>query len=504
MPTKQYNVIYNDVSKEDFDNKFAYIRDMDEKFDFIVSYILSYGYNFKPDNLEFEDLVDHVRMRFIESSVHKKQEYEFLEKNAKKVDASTINPYDKGKNHDKELLEKEFLSNPLKFIKKHGKELAEKISVDNKEKDNWLKHCKDLYHGALNLEDDYNEVEKINRVNNMKKKLCEKSGFIGDIDLNNMLSNYKGGFFERMFRTTSEEYRVFKATLLAFNDEDSKGYGDIDNLEGATRAYLYHGKELAEKISVDNKEKDNWLKHCKDLYHGALNLEDDYNEVEKINRVNNMKKKLCEKSGFIGDIDLNNMLSNYKGGFFERMFRTTSEEYRVFKATLLAFNDEDSKGYGDIDNLEGATRAYLYHKLPNFKETDELPKDEDIRNLSGTSKRRVELCINVLKAVQEQRRQDEMSIAFKNMNLFSDIKDQDEEVLEFLKDDVNLDFVKKIDEIRKYNPDNKGNNLIDENENLFQKDLNKNLDENSSNLINNMDDESFDEFDVNNDSPLNK
>ena len=157
------------------------------------------------------------------------------------------------------------------------------------------------------------------------------------------------------------------------------------------------------------------------------------------------------------------MLSNYKGGFFERMFRTTSEEYRVFKATLLAFNDEDSKGYGDIDNLEGATRAYLYHKLPNFKETDELPKDEDIRNLSGTSKRRVELCINVLKAVQEQRRQDEMSSAFKNMNLFSDIKDQDEEVLEFLKDDVNLDFVKKIDEIRKYNPDYKGNNLIDEN-----------------------------------------
>ena len=383
MPTKQYNVIYNDVSKEDFDNKFAYIRDMDEKFDFIVSYILSYGYHFKPDNLEFEDLVDHVRMRFIESSVHKKQEYEFLEKNAKKVDASTINPYDKGKNSDKELLEKEFLSNPLKFIKKHG-------------------------------------------------------------------------------------------------------------------------KELAEKISVDNKEKDNWLKHCKDLYHGALNLEDDYNEVEKINRVNNMKKKLCEKSGFIGDIDLNNMLSNYKGGFFERMFRTTSEEYRVFKATLLAFNDEDSKGYGDIDNLEGATRAYLYHKLPNFKETDELPKDEDVRNLSGTSKRRVELCINVLKAVQEQRRQDEMSIAFKNMNLFSDIKDQDEEVLEFLKDDVNLDFVKKIDEIRKYNPDYKGNNLIDENENLFQKDLNKNLDENSSNLINNIDDESFDEFDVNNDSPLNK
>ena len=190
MPTKQYNVIYNDVSKEDFDNKFAYIRDMDEKFDFIVSYILSYGYNFKPDNLEFEDLVDHVRMRFIESSVHKKQEYEFLEKNAKKVDASTINPYDKGKNSDKELLEKEFLSNPLKFIKKHGKELAEKISVDNKEKDNWLKHCKDLYHGVLNLEDDYNEVEKINRVNNMKKKLCERSGFFGDIDLNNMLSNY--------------------------------------------------------------------------------------------------------------------------------------------------------------------------------------------------------------------------------------------------------------------------------------------------------------------------
>lgn len=383
MPTKEYNVIYNDVSKEDFDNKFAYIRDMDEKFDFIVSYILSYGYHFKPDNLEFEDLVDHVRMRFIESSVHKKQEYEFLEKNAKKVDASTINPYDKVKNNDKELLEKEFLSNPLKFIKKHG-------------------------------------------------------------------------------------------------------------------------KELAEKISVDNKEKDNWLKHCKDLYHGVLNLEDDYNEVEKINRVNNMKKKLCERSGFFGDIDLNNMLSNYKGGLFERMFRTTSEEYRVFKATLLAFNDEDSKGYGDIDNLEGATRAYLYHKLPNFKETDELPKDEDIRNLSGTSKKRVELCINVLKAVQEQRRQDEMSNAFKNMNLFSDIKDQDEEVLEFLKDDVNLDFVKKIDEIRKYNPDYKGNNLIDENENLFQKDLNKNLDENSSNLINNIDDESFDEFDVNNDSPSNK
>ena len=91
-------------------------------------------------------------------------------------------------------------------------------------------------------------------------------------------------------------------------------------------------------------------------------------------------------------------LRENKGGFFERLFRTTSREYKTFERML----DQRKNGEASREDLEGSAVAYLRHRIRGYDGRG-LPNLEDIERLSGTAKKKALLCYKTLKACQRSR-----------------------------------------------------------------------------------------------------
>ena len=90
------------------------------------------------------------------------------------------------------------------------------------------------------------------------------------------------------------------------------------------------------------------------------------------------------------------ILDQNKGGFFERLFNTTSKEYRDFTDALKNYTDRESPDFGNHKMLVDAAKAYLEHK----KVTDE----QSIEKLDSTGRNRVKLCQAVIDAVDNARK----------------------------------------------------------------------------------------------------
>ena len=71
-------------------------------------------------------------------------------------------------------------------------------------------------------------------------------------------------------------------------------------------------------------------------------------------------------------LDIQALETRTKGGFFERLFRTTSKEYRNFLKTLKDFNDPNSKDFMNREKMRKATDAYKTHKLAGGRTVDQL------------------------------------------------------------------------------------------------------------------------------------
>lgn len=71
-------------------------------------------------------------------------------------------------------------------------------------------------------------------------------------------------------------------------------------------------------------------------------------------------------------LDIQAMERRNKGGFFERLFKTTSRQYKDFLKALKNFNDPQSKDYLNREKLRTASEAYKTHKLPNGRTIDQL------------------------------------------------------------------------------------------------------------------------------------
>lgn len=87
-----------------------------------------------------------------------------------------------------------------------------------------------------------------------------------------------------------------------------------------------------------------------------------------------------------------------KPGFFERIFRRTSNEYKNFKETFAARQN----GAASRDDVDNAARAYLMHKIPGYNGKG-LPTVEQMEALTGTSANRAALCYKTLQASQKSR-----------------------------------------------------------------------------------------------------
>ena len=66
------------------------------------------------------------------------------------------------------------------------------------------------------------------------------------------------------------------------------------------------------------------------------------------------------------------METRTKGGFFERLFRTTSREYRDYLQTLKDFHDPNSKDFMNREKMRKAADAYKTHKLAGGRTVDQL------------------------------------------------------------------------------------------------------------------------------------
>jgi hypothetical protein len=94
----------------------------------------------------------------------------------------------------------------------------------------------------------------------------------------------------------------------------------------------------------------------------------------------------------IDKFDQSKILDNHKGGFFERLFNTTSKEYKEFVENFKKYTDPENPDISVKDKLIESAKAYIEHK--NVSDVVDLAALED-----GTGKERVKLCLSVLSSL---------------------------------------------------------------------------------------------------------
>ena len=132
------------------------------------------------------------------------------------------------------------------------------------------------------------------------------------------------------------------------------------------------------------------------------------------------------------------ILDQNKGSFFERLFNTTSKEYKDFTKALKNYTDKDSPDFGNNRKLADAAKAYLKHK----NVTDE----GSIEKLDSTGRNRVKLCQTIIDAVDKAQKPviKEIDKPVKNVNdnkieLNVTENGPEREVVKNLEQDVNIE-----------------------------------------------------------------
>lgn len=330
--------IYKNVSIEDFDRRFDKIESITEKFKFMYAYILSHGLN-KNVDFSLEVLIHHARNKFIQAVINSKKEFKPIDKKEEEED---INVFDAKKSPNFDVLEKKFIKNPVNFIKR----IAEIATNPN-----------------LSRND------------------------IGDI---------------------------------VVEDDGDEEYYDLEK----------------------------WKNNCGSIANYLKAIEEYYGSYNKDFLVDDINKKIFKCYYDDENKTKDDILNDTKGGFFENLFGTTSDEFKNLRSTYLEFNNKESSGYADKDNLEAATRAYLQHKIPSYKLEDDLPKEEDVAKLSGTAKKRVAFCIGILEAINESKQIEQFVQAIKTGNVINEQEKFQENLTNILEENRYL---------------NKNENVIDEN-----------------------------------------
>ena len=199
---------------------------------------------------------------------------------------------------------------------------------------------------------------------------------------------------------TREELKLFKEKGILDDKETVLSY----------KAVLYKdGKEKEIKLIDALKNKDPKVKieivkrseeeKEKLLYVTTANYKKNHMDEVK----NNME---IFKADFVSSYNAKNpqtkitkfnqdmILDQHKGGFFERTFNTTSNEYKAFVTALKNYTDEKSPDYSNARKLVAKAKEYLKHK----NVTDE----HSIERLDKTGRNRVKLCQAIIEAIDKQ------------------------------------------------------------------------------------------------------
>ncbi len=119
---------------------------------------------------------------------------------------------------------------------------------------------------------------------------------------------------------------------------------------------------------------------CSEGLNDIFNLADNFSEFQGEDPVAEAKAE-CDKKGF-----------------FEGLFRTTSNEYKNFRRLL----DARQHGGATREELDDAAKAYLIRKIPGYT-GEGLPSIEDINSIPGRGRNRAVLCYKTLLATKQSR-----------------------------------------------------------------------------------------------------
>ena len=122
---------------------------------------------------------------------------------------------------------------------------------------------------------------------------------------------------------------------------------------------------------------------------------------KRINDMVNIERRYID-----GKAGVDAAFNRNKAGFFDRLFRRTSRQYKDFEREFKAYqegpreeNSYNSNGPSRA-SVERTAKAYLRHKIPGWN-GEGLPTMEQINALSGKSKNRAMFCFNVLDATKD-------------------------------------------------------------------------------------------------------
>lgn len=261
-----------------------------------------------------------------------------------------------------------------------------------------------------------NEIAKMvakEQINNNSNDLTDMQSKKDDMELKCFFADpfgYVGAKLEN-----KAPYYIDKKAL---NDEDAKDYAHKYNNNITTTSSMF---------------KIGGVKHVYKVY------EDNMKEKSAYNYIIQLESKLPNNS-------IDESFENQKPSFFEKLFRTTSNEYKNFKEAYAGYSTLNNPQYGQIEPLRNSALAYLRHKFPNLKD-NELPTMEQISTLGGAGKERAVFCLKVIETLNEnekiQEQADRMTEAVKNLNL--DITKEmgqinNPEFEQNIKKDVNVEF----------------------------------------------------------------
>ena len=181
-----------------------------------------------------------------------------------------------------------------------------------------------------------------------------------------------------------------------------------------------------ENFKIDENEEVNkkWHLTCLKNLVKIQTFMDNFDAYEKSKKPDRIRMNIANKLYNNKNLSSKDILDKNKGGFFERLFRRTSSRYIAFKNAFDDFNNKDSVYFGNKEHLEEEATYYLKHKFPSFRGNNDLPKEEDIERLSGTSKKRALFALNVIKSINEERRKEEITNKIEESGFYEDfVKD---------------------------------------------------------------------------------
>jgi len=337
MPIKEYDINYNNVELNEYYTHLIWEKDLDEKLDFIAKEVLSYGFNNKNADCSIEEMIAISKYQFLQASSEKRFAYKLTQEENNenfKLPDNLINP--ENKNEEYKIKEKEFVKNPVKVIKEYAiYEANKEIDENDQEQVKWKNHCKEMVNKLTNLEPTYLETEKEAQPI-IVTYLVGRERYINEVkSCNDILNKTKGGFFERFFRTTSNEYNNFKNTFRAYNDKNNQNYGNKEALKNAAIAYIRHKvPNLLEGEEPTYESIENLKGTAYERARLCISILDQFKDQEKMENLGN------------NFINFNNQVNDIEQNDFQKNLGNDLEENMEIKAQI---NDMDNEADKEIE-----------------------------------------------------------------------------------------------------------------------------------------------------------